>query len=126
MERRWRSSAARASRRGSPTRTIEAAGAELTGSAEPLGADIVLKVRRPGRVDLSHIKPGAVVIATMDPYGHQEAIDAMAKAGVSAFAMELMPRITRAQVMDVLSSQANLAATAPSSTRRPNMAAPSR
>ena len=45
----------------------------------------------------------------MDPYGHEDAIEAMAKAGVSAFAMELMPRITRAQVMDVLSSQANLA-----------------
>ena len=87
----------------------EAAGAEVTGSAEPLGADIVLKVRRPGRVELSHIKPGAIVIAIMDPYGNQEAIEAMAKAGVTAFAMELMPRITRAQVMDVLSSQANLA-----------------
>ena len=45
----------------------------------------------------------------MDPYGHREAIEAMAKAGVAAFAMELLPRITRAQVMDVLSSQANLA-----------------
>ena len=45
----------------------------------------------------------------MDPYGHAPAIEAMAKAGVDAFAMELMPRITRAQVMDVLSSQANLA-----------------
>ena len=54
-------------------------------------------------------KRGALVVATMDPYGHLDAIDAMAKAGVSAFAMELMPRITRAQVMDVLSSQANLA-----------------
>ena len=45
----------------------------------------------------------------MDPYGHREAIEAMAKAGIAAFAMELLPRITRAQVMDVLSSQANLA-----------------
>ena len=45
----------------------------------------------------------------MDPYGHQEALGELAAAGVSAFAMELMPRITRAQVMDVLSSQANLA-----------------
>jgi NAD(P) transhydrogenase subunit alpha len=87
----------------------QAAGAQLTGSAEALGADIVLKVRRPGSVELSHFKSGALVIATMDPYGHQDAVDAMAKAGVSAFAMELMPRITRAQSMDVLSSQANLA-----------------
>jgi NAD(P) transhydrogenase subunit alpha len=87
----------------------QAAGAQLTASAEPLGADIILKVRRPGRVELSHIKPGAIVVATMDPYGHQEAIEAMATAGISSFAMELMPRITRAQAMDVLSSQANLA-----------------
>jgi len=55
------------------------------------------------------LKPGALVIATMEPYGHREAIEAMAKAGVTAFAMELLPRITRAQGMDVLSSQANLA-----------------
>src|SRR4051812_14545680 len=52
---------------------------------------------------------GAIVIATMDPYGHEDALAAMAGAGVNAFAMEFMPRITRAQVMDVLSSQANLA-----------------
>ena len=45
----------------------------------------------------------------MDPYGNDAALKAMADAGISAFAMELMPRITRAQVMDVLSSQANLA-----------------
>ena len=54
-------------------------------------------------------KRGALVIAIMDPYGNDAALKAMADAGVSAFAMELMPRITRAQVMDVLSSQANLA-----------------
>ena len=45
----------------------------------------------------------------MDPYGHEKDVEAMASAGISAFAMEFMPRITRAQVMDVLSSQANLA-----------------
>jgi NAD(P) transhydrogenase subunit alpha len=50
-----------------------------------------------------------LVVATMDPYEHREAIETMAKAGVVAFAMELLPRITRAQSMDVLSSQANLA-----------------
>ena len=73
------------------------------------GADIVLKVRRPDSVELAHLKKGAIVIAIMDPYGHEEALRAMAEAGVIAFAMELLPRITRAQVMDVLSSQANLA-----------------
>jgi NAD(P) transhydrogenase subunit alpha len=71
-------------------------------------ADIVLRVRRPSAAELSGYKPGALVIAIMDPYGNDAALAAMAKAGITAFAMELMPRITRAQVMDVLSSQANL------------------
>ena len=73
------------------------------------GADVVLKVRRPSAADLAHYKRGTVAIAIMDPYGEEAALDAMARAGVDAFAMELLPRITRAQVMDVLSSQANLA-----------------
>ena len=72
-------------------------------------ADIVIKVKRPEASELARYKKGALVIAIMDPYGNDEALKAMASAGVSAFAMELMPRITRAQVMDVLSSQANLA-----------------
>jgi H+-translocating NAD(P) transhydrogenase subunit alpha len=73
------------------------------------GADIVLKVRRPNSVELAQLKKGVIVIAIMDPYGHEDALRAMAEAGVTAFAMELLPRITRAQGMDVLSSQANLA-----------------
>jgi NAD(P) transhydrogenase subunit alpha len=72
-------------------------------------ADLVLKVRRPMPAELPLYKRGAVVIAIMDPYGNESALQALADAGVVAFAMELMPRITRAQVMDVLSSQANLA-----------------
>jgi NAD(P) transhydrogenase subunit alpha len=72
-------------------------------------ADVVLKVRRPNAAELAAMKPGALVLAIMDPYGQDEALKAMADAKVSSFAMELMPRITRAQVMDVLSSQANLA-----------------
>jgi len=72
-------------------------------------ADIVLKVRRPREADLAPYKSGALVVATMDPYGNEAALAAMASAGVCSFAMELLPRITRAQVMDVLSSQANLA-----------------
>jgi NAD(P) transhydrogenase subunit alpha len=72
-------------------------------------ADMVLKVRRPTEAELSAYKSGAAVIATMDPYGNDAAVAAMARAGVTAFAMEFMPRISRAQVMDVLSSQANLA-----------------
>ena len=73
------------------------------------GADIVLKVRRPQANELPRLKKGAIVIAIMDPYGHEDALRAMADAGLVAFAMELLPRITRAQSMDVLSSQANLA-----------------
>jgi H+-translocating NAD(P) transhydrogenase subunit alpha len=88
----------------------EAAGARLASAAEALStADVLLKVRRPSGVELAQIKRGAIVVAIMDPYGHIPAIEAMAQAGVDSFAMELMPRITRAQVMDVLSSQANLA-----------------
>ena len=85
-----------------------AAGATVAADAVS-GADIVLKVRRPEASELSRVKQGAIVIAMMDPYGHDDALAAMAKAGVTAFAIELLPRITRAQTMDVLSSQANLA-----------------
>jgi NAD(P) transhydrogenase subunit alpha len=86
----------------------EAAGAIVSADAVK-DADIVIKVKRPEGSELSKYKKGALVIAIMDPYGNDAALKAMADAGVSAFAMELMPRITRAQVMDVLSSQANLA-----------------
>jgi NAD(P) transhydrogenase subunit alpha len=73
------------------------------------GADLVLCVRRPSQAALGFVAPGAIVVAMMDPYGGGEAMSALARAGVTAFAMEFMPRITRAQSMDVLSSQANLA-----------------
>jgi H+-translocating NAD(P) transhydrogenase subunit alpha len=86
----------------------EAAGAVV--SEEALrDADVIFKVKRPEASELAACKRGALVIAIMDPYGNEQALKAMAEAGLSAFAMELMPRITRAQVMDVLSSQANLA-----------------
>ena len=89
----------------------EAAGATIaaTAAAALAGAAIVLKVRRPAESEIAALPAGALVIATMDPYGNEAALAALAKANVSAFAMEFMPRITRAQVMDVLSSQANLA-----------------
>ncbi|MFY9735148.1 MAG: Re/Si-specific NAD(P)(+) transhydrogenase subunit alpha [Rhodoplanes sp.] len=86
----------------------EAAGAVISRDAVR-DADIVLKVRRPNEMELTAYKKGALVIAIMDPFGHEAALQAMARADVIAFAMELMPRITRAQSMDVLSSQANLA-----------------
>ena len=92
---------------GIPDEDYVAAGATV-GPDIMRDADIVLKVRRPSETELSDYKSGAMVIAIMDPFGNDVALTAMAKAGIAAFAMELMPRITRAQVMDVLSSQANL------------------
>jgi NAD(P) transhydrogenase subunit alpha len=86
----------------------EAAGATV-GDDVTKDADIVLKVRRPAANELSQYKKGALVVAIMDPYGNEAALKQMADAGLIAFAMELMPRISRAQSMDVLSSQANLA-----------------
>jgi H+-translocating NAD(P) transhydrogenase subunit alpha len=87
------------------------AGAKIVpSSAEALsGADIVLKVRRPSAEDVALIKPGALLAAMLDPYSGKEGIEAMAQAKINAFSMEFMPRITRAQSMDVLSSQSNLA-----------------
>ena len=93
---------------GIPDAEFTAAGAAVTADAVK-DADVVLKVRRPAPAELARYKKGALVIAMMDPYGEDAALKAMADAGVIAFAMELLPRITRAQVMDVLSSQANLA-----------------
>ncbi|MGZ3327667.1 MAG: Re/Si-specific NAD(P)(+) transhydrogenase subunit alpha [Xanthobacteraceae bacterium] len=93
---------------GIPDADFSAAGATVAAGALE-GADVVLKVRRPTASELARYKKGALVIAMMDPYGEDAAIKAMADAGVTAFAMELIPRITRAQTMDVLSSQANLA-----------------
>ncbi len=88
-----------------------AAGAKIAGSdAEAVGdADIVLTVRRPDAAIVKAMKKGAALIGMLDPFSDADGLDALAKTGVKLFAMELMPRITRAQVMDVLSSQANLA-----------------
>ncbi len=92
-----------------PDSEYESAGATLASASQAKNADIILKVRRPNEKELSAYKKGAVLIAMLDPYGHEGDVAALAKAGISAFTMEFMPRITRAQVMDVLSSQANLA-----------------
>ena len=88
----------------------KAAGAEVVSHAEALsGADILLKVRRPSEDEIKALKPGAIVAAMIEPYGERSALDALAATGASIFSMEFMPRTTRAQSMDVLSSQANLA-----------------
>ena len=96
---------------GIPDADYETAGARIAASADEAArdADLVLKVRRPAADELGAFKRGTSVVAIMDPYGHEAELRALAEAGVDAYAMELMPRITRAQVMDVLSSQANLA-----------------
>lgn len=86
-----------------------AAGATTGTAASAKTADVVLRVRRPSDTEIKSLKSGAIVLAQMDPYGNEKALSALAAAGVTSFAMELMPRITRAQSMDVLSSQANLA-----------------
>ena len=72
-------------------------------------ADILFKVRGPEADEIKALKAGTLVCATLNPYMERPALEALAKQGASAFAMEFVPRITRAQVMDVLSSQANLA-----------------
>ncbi len=89
----------------------KAAGATLekTASAVLRSADIVLKVARPSTAELKLIKKGALCVALMDPYDNVKEIEPFAAKGVTAFSMELMPRISRAQSMDVLSSQSNLA-----------------
>lgn len=87
-----------------------AAGAQVTDAAEAVaGADIVLGVQAPDPALLAGAKPGAWVAATFDPFREKERVQAYAAAGLEALAMEFMPRITRAQSMDVLSSQSNLA-----------------
>ncbi len=92
-----------------PDAEYEAAGARIGTADDARTADVVLKVRRPTSAEIAGYKSGAIVIAIMDPYGNEAALAEMARAGLTSFAMELMPRITRAQSMDVLSSQANLA-----------------
>jgi len=73
------------------------------------GADLVFKVRGPEPDELAALKKGALVVALLAPYAEKPAIEALAKAGATALAMEFIPRISRAQSMDALSSQANLA-----------------
>ena len=89
---------------------LAAAGAQIVDQASALnGADILLKVRRPSADEVKALKPGAIVAAMIDPYGDRPGLEALAATGISLFSMELMPRTSRAQSMDVLSSQANLA-----------------
>ncbi|MBC8049954.1 MAG: Re/Si-specific NAD(P)(+) transhydrogenase subunit alpha [Chitinophagales bacterium] len=85
-------------------------GAEIVPSAAAAleSADIVLKVGRPTTEELGMMKSGAMLAAVLNPYDDRPGLEALAQTGAIAFAMEFMPRISRAQSMDVLSSQANL------------------
>jgi proton-translocating NAD(P)+ transhydrogenase subunit alpha len=92
-----------------PDAAYEAAGAKIVGSAaEAYGADIVLKVRPPVEAELGLLKEKSILIGLLDPF-NAAGLEALAGRGVTAFAMEWLPRISRAQSMDVLSSQANIA-----------------
>jgi len=89
---------------------FEAAGARVGTRADALkGAEIILSVSGPDAATLKGAEKGALLVGALDPLRRREAIDGYAKAGLEALAMEWMPRITRAQSMDVLSSQSNLA-----------------
>ncbi|MEP7061489.1 MAG: Re/Si-specific NAD(P)(+) transhydrogenase subunit alpha [Betaproteobacteria bacterium] len=85
-----------------------AAGATLGGAADALGADIVLKVRAPVAGELAQLKRGAMLVGLLDPYD-AAGVAAIVASGADAYALERLPRISRAQSMDVLSSQANIA-----------------
>lgn len=88
----------------------KAAGADVVDRNAALsGADALFAVQRPSAEDVGKLKPGAIVAAILNPYGDKDGLQSLADTKASLFAMELMPRTTRAQSMDVLSSQANLA-----------------
>jgi NAD(P) transhydrogenase subunit alpha len=93
-----------------PDQAFADAGATLVdGPDEAWGSDIVLKVRPPTEEEMGRLRQGQILIGMLEPYTSREQLDAYAGKGVRAFAMELLPRTTRGQAMDVLSSQANLA-----------------
>jgi NAD(P) transhydrogenase subunit alpha len=92
-----------------PDAEYEKAGAKIVGSAaEAFDAEIVLKVRSPSTEELSLLKANSTLIGLLEPF-NASGLEAIAKTGVNGFAMESLPRISRAQPMDVLSSQANIA-----------------
>ena len=108
---------------GFPDAEYQSAGARLVSAEEGLGADLVLKVRRPNGDEISRLKSDAVVVATMDPYGHREAIEAMAASGVAAFAMELLRASRAPSRWTYCRARRTSPAIAGSSTQRPNMVA---
>ena len=91
-----------------PDAAYQAVGVEIGNATAAWASDIVLKVRTPSSAELAGVKPGTVVVGMLEPY-NAEGLQRLASAGVTAFALEAAPRTTRAQSMDVLSSQANVA-----------------
>ncbi|BDX22210.1 NAD(P) transhydrogenase subunit alpha [Polynucleobacter sp. TUM22923] len=91
-----------------PDSAYEAVGATIGSASDALGAEIVFKVRAPEAAELKQIHSGSVLIGMLDPFDNDN-IAAMAAQGITAFSLEAAPRTTRAQSMDVLSSQANIA-----------------
>lgn len=92
-----------------PDEQFKAAGAEISADGGIAAAGLVVKVRRPSDAEIGKIKAGSGFVSLLDPYGDNATIEALAKANIDAVAMEFIPRISRAQSMDALSSQANLA-----------------
>jgi H+-translocating NAD(P) transhydrogenase subunit alpha len=92
-----------------PDEQFKAAGAEISADGGIGAADLVVKVRRPSDAEIGKIKAGSGFVSLLEPFGDKATIDALAKSKVDALAMEFIPRISRAQSMDALSSQANLA-----------------
>ena len=90
-------------------RDDEYAVATLGDAAQALGADLVLKVRPPAEAEVAMLREGAVLVGLLDPYRAHSTVRALAARGVTSFALELLPRITRAQAMDALTSQASVA-----------------
>jgi len=92
-----------------PDDLYKTAGAELAADGAIGSADLVVKVRRPTDSEIAAIKPGSGFVSLLEPYGDRATVEALAKGKIEALAMEFIPRISRAQSMDALSSQANLA-----------------
>ena len=91
-----------------PDAAYEAVGVQITDAAGAFGCDLVLKVRAPEAAELALMKPGGALVGMLNPFD-RDGLRRIAAAGLTAFALEAAPRITRAQSMDVLSSQANIA-----------------
>ena len=89
----------------------EAAGATISNDRSSLlsSGDVVLRVRKPDLEEVSQLKEGALHISYLDPYNESDLVEALSSKGITAISMEMIPRTTRAQKMDALSSQANLA-----------------